>query len=54
VGNTSYATLIRSNDTNLVHYKNNASYNILDASNTFINNGVITINGTSITPLTSH
>lgn len=54
VGNTSYTTLIRSNDTNLVHYKNNASYNILDASNTFINNGVITINGTSITPLTQH
>lgn len=54
VGNSQYATLIRSNNTNLVHYKNGASYNILDASNTFINSGVITINGTSITPLTSH
>lgn len=54
VGNTQYTTLIRSNNTNLVHYKYNTAYNILDASNTFINSGVITINGTSITPLTQH
>lgn len=33
LGNSSYNTLIRSNNTDLIHYKSSASYSILDASN---------------------
>ena len=49
LGNTNYNTLLRSNNTNLVHYKNNAAYDILDASNYTSYNPILNSSSTHAT-----
>jgi hypothetical protein len=43
--------VIRSNDSDLKHYRGGTSYNILDSYNSGISGSTITINGTSINPV---
>ena len=43
--------VLRSNDSDLKHYRGGTSYNILDSYNSGISGSTITINGTSINPI---